>query len=144
MPTTAGNYEFRYYRDSTFVRETTSSTVGVLAPTPTVSSISPISAPAGSGAFTLTVNGASFGTNSVVRWNGSNRPTTFVSSTGLTAAIPASDLAAAGTPQVTAFTPAPGGGTSAALTFTVVQPPTLTVSPTTVTLRTAASATLTN
>src|SRR5260221_8071317 len=98
MPTTAGNYEFRYYRDSTFVRETKSSTVGVLAPTPTVSSISPTSAPAGSGAFTLTVNVASFGTSSVVRWNGSNRPTTLISSTVLTAAIPAINLAAACTP----------------------------------------------
>jgi hypothetical protein len=54
-----------------------------------------------------------------VRWNGSNRTTTFVSSTQLTATIPASDIAVAGTAQVTVFTPTPGGGTSSAQTFTI-------------------------
>src|SRR5204863_9518007 len=68
----------------------------------------------------------------------------FVSDTRLTAAIPASDLAAVGTPQVTAFTPAPGGGTSAAQTFTVVQAPTLTVSATSVTVGSSVTATLTS
>jgi hypothetical protein len=37
----------------------------------------------------------------------------------LRAAIPASDIATAGTAQVTVFTPAPGGGTSNALTLTI-------------------------
>ena len=42
----------------------------------------------------LTVNGTGFVSGaSVVRFNGSARPTTFVNSTQLTAAIPASDLA---------------------------------------------------
>src|SRR5439155_13575819 len=42
--------------------------------------------------------------------------------TRLTAAIPAADIATAGTPQVTVMTPAPGGGTSAAQTFAVNNP----------------------
>jgi hypothetical protein len=37
----------------------------------------------------------------------------------VTAAIPATDIAAAGTAQVTVFNPTPGGGTSNALTFTI-------------------------
>ena len=88
-------------------------------PAPTISSISPATAVAGSGNFTLTITGTNFVTNSVVRWNGSPRPTTFVSSTQLTAAIPASDIATAGTASVTVFNPAPGGGTSNTATFTI-------------------------
>lgn len=69
--------------------------------TPTVTSISPTSATAGGSAFTLTVNGTNFVSGaSTVTWNGSNRTTTFVSSTQLTASIPASDIASAGTANV--------------------------------------------
>jgi hypothetical protein len=91
-------------------------------PAPTISSISPATTVAGSGNFTLTITGTNFVTNSVVRWNGSPRPTTFVSSTQLTAAIPASDIATAGTANVTVFNPAPGGGESDAVTFTINNP----------------------
>src|SRR4030095_11897648 len=45
------------------------------------------------------------------------RSTTFVNGTQLTAAIPASDISAAGTAQVTVANP--GGSTSNALTFTI-------------------------
>ena len=88
-------------------------------PVPVLTSISPASATAGGPAFTLTVNGSSFISGSVVKWGGSNRTTTYVRSTQLTAAISASDIATAGTVQVTVFNPTPGGGTSTALTFTV-------------------------
>jgi hypothetical protein len=57
-----------------------------------------------------------------VRWNGAPRATTFVSGTQLQASIPASDVAAAGTAQVSVWTPAPGGGTSGNLTFTIANP----------------------
>ncbi len=82
-------------------------------PQPSISSISPASVIAGDPAFTLTVNGAGFVAESVVRINGSDRPTTFVSAAKLTAAVPASDIAAAGSAAATVFNPAPGGGTSA-------------------------------
>jgi hypothetical protein len=49
-------------------------------------------------------------------------PRFFVSATKLTAAIPATDIGVAGTVQVTVFTPAPGGGTSSAKTFTINNP----------------------
>ena len=81
--------------------------------------LSPSSATAGGSAFTLTVTGTNFINGSTVRWNGANRTTTFVSSTSLTAAITAADIATAGTAPVTVFNPTPGGGTSGALTFTI-------------------------
>ncbi|HEY3204475.1 MAG TPA: PQQ-dependent sugar dehydrogenase [Thermoanaerobaculia bacterium] len=88
-------------------------------PVPTASSLSPAAAIAGDPDFTLTVNGTGFVYGSVIRWNGSDRPTTFVSATKLTAAIPASDIAAAGTASVSVFNPAPGGGLSNAQTFNI-------------------------
>lgn len=57
---------------------------------------------------------------SVVRWNGSDRPTTGSGAVNaLTAQVSASDIAAAGTAAVTVFNPAPGGGTSNSWTFTI-------------------------
>jgi len=93
-------------------------------PVPTVSTVSPTSVNAGQAGFTLTVNGSNFidGT-SVVRWNGADRTTTFVSTTQLTASIPASDITAVGTGNVTVFNPAPGGGVSNAAQVTIISNP---------------------
>src|SRR4030095_13745202 len=91
-------------------------------PGPQISSISPSSANAGDAAFTLSVSGAGFVPNSVVRWNGSTRATTFVNGTSLSAAIPASDVGNPGTAAVTVFNPAPGGGGSNAVSFTIIAP----------------------
>lgn len=101
-------------------------------PVPATTSITPATAIAGSAGFSLTVNGSGFFAGSVVRWNGVNRTTTFVSPTQLTAAIGEFDVIAAGTSTVTVFNPAagfnppPDGGTSNAQTFTttgVLPPP---------------------
>jgi TolB protein len=89
-------------------------------PAPTITSLNPSSAAVGGPAFTLTVNGTGFVSGSVVRWNGSNRATTYVNSTRLTASIPAADIATAGSASVTVFNPAPGGGTSNAAAFGAV------------------------
>ena len=90
---------------------------------PTITGLSSTSALVGASAFTLTVTGSKFiESASVVRWNGVNRTTTFVSATQLTAAIPATDLTAAGVSPITVFNPAPGGGTSNAMDFTVNNP----------------------
>jgi hypothetical protein len=88
-------------------------------PIPGLALISPAAARAGAPGLTLTVVGSDFFSGSVVRWNGSSLVTTFISSTELTASVPASDLASAGSAQVTVFNPAPGGGTSNALTFII-------------------------
>jgi hypothetical protein len=93
----------------------------VIYPVPTVAVVSPDSSFTGS-AFTLTVTGKGFGSGSVVRWNGQSRPTTFVSETRITAAIPAADAASPSTATVSVFNPAPGGGASNALSFKVVEP----------------------
>jgi hypothetical protein len=83
----------------------------------------------------LTANGSSFIPASKARWNGVDLQTTFVSATRLSAQVTANLAATAGTAQVTVFTPAPGGGTSVPLTFTINQSVTsaLTATPTTVT-----------
>ena len=94
-------------------------TVSNSDPAPTLGALSPSSGAAGGAAFILTVNGSSLSGSSVVRWNGADRTTTFVSGTRLTATIPASDLVTSSTAQVTVFTAAPGGGTSTALPFTI-------------------------
>ncbi len=86
-------------------------------PFPTLTSLSPASVNAGGAAFTLTVNGTNFVTASSVRWNGNSRPTTFVSSTQLTAAIPASDIANAGSGQVSVLNPV--SSTSNVLTLAI-------------------------
>jgi len=88
-------------------------------PVPVITSLSPATATAGGAAFTLTVTGSGFVNGAVVRWNGADRPTTFVSATELQAAIPATDIATAGTASITVFNPAPGGGASNSLTFTI-------------------------
>jgi IPT/TIG domain/Bacterial pre-peptidase C-terminal domain len=88
-------------------------------PVPRLDSISPSSTTAGGGLFTLTANGANFISGSVIRWGGASRTTTFLSSTQLTAAVTASDIATSGTIQVTVFNPFPGGGTSGSRTFTI-------------------------
>ena len=60
--------------------------------------------------------------DSVVRWNGETRPTNFLGSSQLQAAISAADIAAAGSAEVTVFTPDPGGGLSEALSFAIDAP----------------------
>src|SRR5207248_9896283 len=93
-----------------------------LAANPTTTSISPSSTTAGSAQFILTVNGTNFISTSKVNWNGSALTTTFVSSTQLTAVVPAALVATSGTAQVTVVNPPGGGGTggtSNAQTFTI-------------------------
>src|SRR3989344_1707142 len=105
-------------------------------PVPTTTSISPTSKNAGESEFTLTVNGTNFISGSVVKFDGSSRTTTYVSSTQLTATIPASDLTTGGIFSITVFNLSPGGGTSNAQTFTVnnLVPTTTSISPTTKTV----------
>jgi uncharacterized protein (TIGR03437 family) len=116
--------------DATLLPAPNSSTpldVPIENPVPTLASISPNNALAGSGAFTLTVNGTNFNGTSVVQWNGAARATTFKSATQLEAAITAADVMTAGTATVTVQNPAPGGGTTSGQTFTINNPaPTLT------------------
>jgi hypothetical protein len=88
-------------------------------PAPVLSTITPASVVAGGSSFVLTVNGSDFVANSVIHWNGTALDTTFVGDQQLTAMVPASNIAQAGTAQITVFTPAPGGGTSVSASLTI-------------------------
>jgi hypothetical protein len=85
-------------------------------------SSSPVSTTPGGPAFTLTVNGFGFAANATVQWNGSARATTFVSSATLQAAITAGDIASPSTALITVLNPAPGGGTSNSVYFSITAP----------------------
>ncbi len=71
-------------------------------------------------AFTLTVSGAKFTASSVVRWNGSARPTTFISSSELRAAITAGDVGSLGDVLVKVYDPTQTPNETTSLTFKVV------------------------
>lgn len=85
-----------------------------------------------SGLLTLNVRGSGFvkGTpgGSKVRWNGSERSTTFISNTQLTAALTAVDIAQSGTAIVNVFNAAPEGGTSNGLTLAIPAGPFVSIS----------------
>jgi 6-phosphogluconolactonase (cycloisomerase 2 family) len=89
-------------------------------PRPVLSSLAPASRVTGSGAFSLTVNGADFTVSSTVRYNGASRPTTFINETQLIAALTAADVSAVGSVVISVNTPTPGGGTSEFKTFNVL------------------------
>ena len=96
-------------------------------PVPTLTSLSPASAVAGAAAQTLTLTGTNFLASSTVTYNGVGHAATFVSSTQLTISLSATDQATAGSYAVVVTNPAPGGGASSALNFTVNNPvPTIT------------------
>jgi hypothetical protein len=89
--------------------------------TPTVSTLSPPSATAGTGAFQITVVGANFQSNSYVAWNGIALTTTFSSSTQLSATVPASFIAVPA--PVYVYVVNPGPVQSNFLPFTILAAP---------------------
>jgi hypothetical protein len=98
---------------------------GSANPVPNISSplVPDAVAPGGKG-LTLQVNGSGFVPESVVKWNGNTRTTQFVSGGRLTASIPATDVAKAGTASVMVVNPAPGGGKSVPVSFSIISPTT--------------------
>ena len=88
-------------------------------PTPSILSLSPSSAVAGSSGFTLTVNGTNLLHSSVVIFNGNRRFTTYVSSTQVTAAILATDVSSPGQVVIAVSN---SGRVSAGATFSIVLP----------------------
>ena len=95
----------------------------------------PASLPAGSAAHTLTVNGTGFLASSTVTFNGIAHAAAYVNATQLTIALTTSDLATAGSYLVVVTNPAPGGGPSNSVVFTVTASVTsISVSPSSVTV----------
>lgn len=91
-------------------------------PVPALSELQPAGAQAGSGGLTVVVRGSGFLPGSKARWNGVERPTTYQSATYLEMQLTAADLAAPGQGVVTVRNPAPGGGVSNGLIFSMAGP----------------------
>jgi hypothetical protein len=88
-----------------------------------VTQITPASASAGGPGFNLRVDGSCFQAGSVVLWNGTARPTTFVNDAQLVASIPASDLAStAGLTSAIMTVQNPDGSVSEPQLFTIKGP----------------------
>jgi hypothetical protein len=102
-----------------------------IIPPVSLSSVSP--SPVAAGNFTLTVNGAGFVTGAKVSFDGSQLPTTFVSSTQLMA----TGNAPAPKSSVPVYVSTPDGDVSNTLFVNVVAPPpvTIAISPTTTSVR---------
>jgi len=91
-----------------------------VGPAPTISSLSPTSAFAGSSDFTLTISGTNFTATSTVMWGTTALATNYVSATQLTAVAPASLSASSGTASISV---SDLSGDSSAVAFTLLQPP---------------------
>lgn len=98
-----------------------SQAVVVETATPALTGLSPSVGVAGGPALTVTVTGAHFQSGAVVRWNGADRPTTWVSGAQLAVNLPASDLAAAGSATITVANPGTGAASNA-LRFSIHNP----------------------
>lgn len=97
----------------------TTTAFSVENPVPTLVRLTPDSVVAGSGAFTLTLSGSNFNPSSSVNFGSAVLATTYVSGTQLEINVPYGTVDTAGTFLVTVTNPAPGGGTSTAVAFTV-------------------------
>ena len=78
----------------------------------------------GASAFTLAVSGTGFVSGATIDFNRVPLSTSFVDSKRLTAQVPATDVADAGTAAVTVVNPAPGGGSSNVAYFQIAAPET--------------------
>lgn len=63
---------------------------------PAITSLSPATANVNDPAFTMTVNGSGFGTDSVVYWSGSPLQSSYATGSKVTAQVPGTDLSNAG------------------------------------------------
>ena len=91
-------------------------------PTVTLSTVSPATVIVGAGNTTVTLQGAGFVPASSVTFNGSPVSRTYVSSAQLTAIVPSSMLASAGSFPLVVTNPAPGGGVSMPAQLSVEYP----------------------
>jgi hypothetical protein len=113
-------------------------------PVPTLTSMSPTGVYLNSAGFTLTVNGTGFVSGASVYWNYGALTTTYVSSTQLTALVPASDLTYANSYSINVANP--GGSFSSSLNFNVIglDPSINNLAPTSMVAKTAPAAVVIN
>jgi hypothetical protein len=117
--TTAGVATIQAYATEAGYQESYSApeTYTINLPGLVINSLSPAIMPAGSPAFVLTVKGLRFTESSTVYWGSSALSTQFVNGTELTAQVPASAIANAGT--VTVTVQSSGAGSSNAFMFEI-------------------------
>ncbi len=92
-------------------------------PVPTISSLNPAAITVACGSPAISVTGTGFVAATVVEVNGSPRATSFSSASLVSVTLTSSDVSATGTLSLTAVNPAPGGGSSAAVSLPVNNPP---------------------
>jgi hypothetical protein len=105
---------------------TGSNTLQVVALAPIISSVSPISIPAGTSPSPIVLTGSNFMTGAKVEWNGVAIPTAYVNSGELEATPTTTELATPAIVQLSVANPSPGTISDAA-TFNVTYPATITV-----------------
>lgn len=88
-------------------------------PAPSASSLAPSTVAAGSGPTEVVVTGVGFFVTTQITIDNAPSATTFIDSTHVKATLTAAQLASAASLSVRVVNPAPGGGISAALPFTV-------------------------
>lgn len=121
--TDGGNYPFTVTavdQDSPPRSKSQDLVLNVDNPLPGILTLDPGSAGVGTASFALEVNGFDFVKSSRVFWDTSERPTTFLTSTKLSAAIPATDLGVPGNPVITVSNPPPAGGLSNSFSFAII------------------------
>lgn len=89
------------------------------SPSPIATSLIPSTVSHGSRNFRMTVRGSNFVPGSVVTWNGRACSASFVSGNQMMVYVPAATVASSGTAAIVIKNPAPGGGQSNPLTFTI-------------------------
>ncbi len=94
----------------------------VLNPIPTLSSINPTSIIAGNPDFTLTLTGDNFVKTFIVSFNNQQYSSRYISKTQIETTIPSNAIKTPGSYPVKVINPAPGGGESSSLIFTVKPP----------------------
>jgi hypothetical protein len=113
-----GDFVSAVSRINAVTRDHLATELGV-APSPSLNTVSPATVTAGSAPLTITVAGTNFRSTSMVRVNGTQHATTFVSKSALRAQLSAADLVMPRILQISVFTPAPGAGVSNARALTV-------------------------
>jgi hypothetical protein len=92
-------------------------------PAPTITSLSTTTELTGTASAVISLTGTGFVPSTAIDVNGSARATTYINTTEVSAALPSTDFAAAGSLALTAVNSSPGGGTSPAVSLSVVNPP---------------------
>lgn len=118
-PATLGAQVSALETDPSLANNSASATVAVggvaYNPVPTFSVTAPAGIRTGSSDTQITLTGTGFTAGSTVQLNGTTIQTTFVSSTQLTATVPAASLSTIGWAGVSVTNPLPGGGASGTL-----------------------------